>query len=84
MSGRAFAVLRKRAVSCSFSSIYHLPSAGCSGAQFATIDKTVRLGVLYPVIFFGLVGSVSVIIHSYEAEREAVKQNGHGHVSRNN
>jgi len=78
-------VLRKRAVSCSFSSIYHLPSAGCSVAQFSTIDRTVRFGILYPVIFFGLFGAGSFLINSYEAERETVEQNaslGHGTLSR--
>ena len=43
---------------------------------------TLDLGLFISCNFLW-VGS-SVIIHSYEAEREAVKQDGHGHVSRNN
>jgi hypothetical protein len=49
-AGGAFSVLRKRAVSCSFSSIYHLPAAGTSPAQFKVIDKAVRFGVVLPVL----------------------------------
>lgn len=75
MSGAAFSVLRKRAVSCSFSSIYHLPAAGVSKEHFATIDNVVRVGILVPVVFFGIVGAGS-LFHAHAMGRETLVRNG--------
>jgi len=52
MTGAA-AVLRKRAVSCSFSSIYHLPKAGLDKKLFRKVDQAVRGLVILPCLFAG-------------------------------
>ena len=49
----AAAVLRKRAVSCSFSSIYHLPKAGFGGVNFNVVDRVVRSLIILPCVLGG-------------------------------
>ena len=46
----SFNVLKKRAVSCSFSSIYHLPHSGIDKKTFTIIRRTFNCFVALPIV----------------------------------
>ena len=53
-------MLIRRAVSCSFSSIFHLKSSGLPPAQFRTITRNFSMLVIGPIVVFGVVVLVKV------------------------
>mmetsp|Transcript_40518 Transcript_40518/g.53335 ORF Transcript_40518/g.53335 Transcript_40518/m.53335 type:complete len:90 (-) Transcript_40518:176-445(-) len=47
--GKAEDVLRRRALSCSFSSVFHLKKAGLSDKDFAKVIRLFKVGIILPM-----------------------------------
>ena len=55
-SSSAYRVLQRRAIQCSFSSVFHVSRAGGSAKQAETFENIFLLGVGVPVFGMGVLG----------------------------
>lgn len=60
MKSAAETTLIRRAVSCSFSSIFHLKNSGMPPKQFRSIARSFTVLVIGPLLVFGAVGVFKV------------------------
>mmetsp|Transcript_20173 Transcript_20173/g.32601 ORF Transcript_20173/g.32601 Transcript_20173/m.32601 type:complete len:80 (+) Transcript_20173:118-357(+) len=51
---KAEKVFQGRAISCSFSSVFHLRKAGMKEADFQLVTRIFKVGILIPLGAFGL------------------------------